>query len=54
MGHLMLQVSLLETLRIAPKGSSRVSNFLIRAADGLVQGGRFVSLPFLVPVPTQL
>eukprot|EP00246_Nothoceros_aenigmaticus_P006168 TRINITY_DN18951_c0_g1_i1.p1 TRINITY_DN18951_c0_g1~~TRINITY_DN18951_c0_g1_i1.p1 ORF type:complete len:344 (+),score=41.99 TRINITY_DN18951_c0_g1_i1:158-1189(+) len=33
-------VTVLETLRLAPQGSCRVSNFLERAAHGLVQGGR--------------
>lgn len=30
----------LETARIAPKGSGRVSSFLERAGDGLVAGGK--------------
>ena len=35
-----IQVKFLETVRIAPEGSVRVSNFLEKAADGLVAGGR--------------
>ncbi len=34
------QVSLLETLKIAPEGSTRVSTFLEKALEGLVDGGR--------------
>jgi sterol 24-C-methyltransferase len=30
----------LELLGIAPKGSSRVSSFLEKAADGLLEGGK--------------
>ncbi|KAH0931473.1 hypothetical protein HID58_008590 [Brassica napus] len=33
-------VKLLEYIRLAPKGSQRVSNFLEKAAEGLVDGGR--------------
>jgi sterol 24-C-methyltransferase len=33
-------VSLLETLKIAPEGSTRVSTFLEKALEGLVDGGR--------------
>jgi sterol 24-C-methyltransferase len=33
-------VRLLETLRIAPKGSTAVSDFLNAGANALVQGGK--------------
>mmetsp|Transcript_27187 Transcript_27187/g.69212 ORF Transcript_27187/g.69212 Transcript_27187/m.69212 type:complete len:346 (+) Transcript_27187:90-1127(+) len=44
-------VNTLETLRIAPKGSARVSSFLERAGDGLVAGGKtgiFTPLYFFI------
>lgn len=35
-----VMVNVLETLRIAPEGTCRVSAFLEQAADGLVAGGK--------------
>jgi sterol 24-C-methyltransferase len=35
-----LQVKALEYLGVAPKGSQRVQDFLEKAAQGLVEGGR--------------
>lgn len=34
-------MKLLEYIRLAPKGSQRVSDFLEKAAEGLVDGGRW-------------
>jgi hypothetical protein len=36
----MFQVKALEYIGLAPEGSQRVSNFLEKAADGLVEGGK--------------
>jgi len=35
-----IQVKALEYIGLAPQGSERVSNFLEKAAEGLVEGGK--------------
>jgi sterol 24-C-methyltransferase len=36
----IFQVKALEYVGLAPQGSERVSNFLEKAAEGLVEGGK--------------
>lgn len=39
------QVTALELFRIAPKGTKKVSEFLVRGADALVEGGKCAGPP---------